>query len=830
MWLKATTSVVESTRISTKNKIVDLLKNYNFKEADSIFKEYWDFSGIDIHKYEKYKAEILWKYFMDKFNLKFSYDQEQLESIASIHKNTLVTARAWSWKTQVIAWKTAYLLESEKLDKSDILLLSFNKKAATEINSRINQFWNIAKNHSKKLLSFENAMTFHSLAFKILWNDIQDFKILTDVDKITDTKTWVEKEFKTNKQLRFIQNCFYDIYEWNIKDLMEKELSNELSNFKHSSYLADDDKYLEYRRKKEYLALSWDNIRSRWEKVLIDFLYEYGFDVNYEPYINIGWDYLSKPDIKCNIIRDWKKVLSKDIIIEHWWFDKEDCFKKLPIWKTISWEQYAKIRKEKIIFWEQEEKKWNYYFLQTTSKDLFEDRDLFLNNFKSKIFDILKKEKIEYKKLDKDILVRELRRNEKQIFAFTKKLEHFINKAQQKHLTSVDIDKEIRKIVDEQEKAFITIANKVYSKYDKEKKDKKCLDFNQILKLSSEKLEKYKCDLDLKVWDWEINLSKIKYLIIDEYQDFSTLFYMLLELILKYNKDCKIFVVWDSWQSINAFAWSELWYFFDFRKLFKNESTTTKKISTNYRSKQSIVEMWNNLMSSEWLWKAKWLEWHNDWWEPYIYKNINNFPLCNNIIINNVFDNDRLDKVFNEAWAEWEKEQSKFIFQNIIDIIWKNKWKKVMIISRNNRVFWYDLINWRMKLYFYYFKSYISDINIEINSSNIEKRIDKNDLEKYHRLEKMFNNNLEFITAHKSKWKEADVLILLDIDEKKFPSMKKSLKGDIKYDRMFWITEESLLQDERRLFYVAITRAKEKIYILSNEKKNTWLLSELENK
>jgi hypothetical protein len=34
-----------------------------------------------------------------------------------------------------------------------------------------------------------------------------------DTQKITDTKTGVEKEFKTNEQLRFIQNCFYDIYE-----------------------------------------------------------------------------------------------------------------------------------------------------------------------------------------------------------------------------------------------------------------------------------------------------------------------------------------------------------------------------------------------------------------------------------------------------------------------------------------------------------------------------------------------------------------------------------------------------------------------------------------
>jgi superfamily I DNA/RNA helicase len=56
------------------------------------------------------------------------------------------------------------------------------------------------------------------------------------------------------------------------------------------------------------------------------------------------------------------------------------------------------------------------------------------------------------------------------------------------------------------------------------------------------------------------------------------------------------------------------------------------------------------------------------------------------------------------------------------------------------------------------------------------------------------------------------------------------LSDDVKYDRLFGVTPESLLKDERRLFYVAITRAKERIYILSDNKKNTGLLKELDKK
>lgn len=797
-----TTSVGMSDKKVISTQISDLLSAYRFKEADLMIKKHWDL--FDISKYEAFKAIYLGKYFNSRFDLKFSYDTEQLEAIASIHKNTLVTARAWSGKTQVIAWKTAYLLDNEKLSSSEILLLSFNKKAANEMNERIQKL-------SKK--NFENAMTFHSLAYKILWDENKGKEILTNSKKITDTKTWIEKEYKTNKQLSFIQNCFYSIYEWNVQKTMEKYLKEELNYFKHSSYLDDNDLYYNYRKKKEYLAFSWDLIRSRGEKYIIDFLFEYGFSVEYEPYIKIE-KYWSKPDVKCNIFKDGIKLLSKDIIIEHWWFDTEDCFKKLPIGKSISWKEYAEIRKRKIKYWKEEEQKWNCYFVQTYAKDVFHNRVVFLELFEKEIKSILEKEWLKLNILDRTILVEKLRKNEKTIFPLSKKLEHFINKAQQKHLLPIDIEKLIINIVDEQERAFVSIANETYKKYESEKKKQNYIDFNEILKISAKKLDGSKCDIDIKLWSGKINLKYIKYLIIDEYQDFSTLFYMLLEKVLKYNPNCKLFFVWDSWQSINAFAWSEIWYFFDFQKLFS--STTEKKISTNYRSYQSIVEMWNTLMESEWTWKAKWDSPKHDGWEKSFFIDISSFPLCENNAINCIF----------EKWEDGKAlEQAKYIFENIIRIINENKWKKIMFISRNNRVFWYELIDLRMKLYYYYFHHLIRNSNISIQNSfsNLDEKIHENDKENYRKLNELFHNNLEFITAHKSKGKEADIVVLLDIDEKKYPGNEKSLKWDIKYDRIFWITEKSLLNDERRHFYVALTRAKEKLYVMSEKNKVTSL-------
>lgn len=72
-------------------------------------------------------------------------------------------------------------------------------------------------------------------------------------------------------------------------------------------------------------------------------------------------------------------------------------------------------------------------------------------------------------------------------------------------------------------------------------------------------------------------------------------------------------------------------------------------------------------------------------------------------------------------------------------------------------------------------------------------------------------------TIHRSKGLEADVVILVEIDASKFPSLDKS-------NNLFTVFGDSkkiIFQDEARLFYVALTRAKEKLYILSKTPKPT---------
>lgn len=72
---------------------------------------------------------------------------------------------------------------------------------------------------------------------------------------------------------------------------------------------------------------------------------------------------------------------------------------------------------------------------------------------------------------------------------------------------------------------------------------------------------------------------------------------------------------------------------------------------------------------------------------------------------------------------------------------------------------------------------------------------------------------IEFMTCHSSKGKEADYVIILSVDEGQFPSRVKTLHLD---GALTQSAHSFPHAEERRLFYVAMTRAREKVWITYN--------------
>ena len=77
-------------------------------------------------------------------------------------------------------------------------------------------------------------------------------------------------------------------------------------------------------------------------------------------------------------------------------------------------------------------------------------------------------------------------------------------------------------------------------------------------------------------------------------------------------------------------------------------------------------------------------------------------------------------------------------------------------------------------------------------------------------------SRLEFSTAHRSKGKEYDTVLIVSPHDGSFPMMH----SDAQLFRFFGESAEQAYQDEMRLFYVAITRAERRLIFLREASKN----------
>lgn len=433
--------------------------------------------------------------------------------------------------------------------------------------------------------------------------------------------------------------------------------------------------------------------------------------------------------------------------------------------------EYLEQAKKKKDHWKQQS---NHKFIEMSIEDFKGEK----NNPK-KFLDILEK-----KLNNEGLTLRALSENEKTDKIFKSKVSlkkiadvtlKFINFAQVQCLSPNDIfnrleDKKYTSILTSKDKFFNDFANNVYIKFIEELEEKNLYDFSKVRKHAIDIIlsTNGECSMNLGPnKDIKVKIKDLRWILMDEFQDYSPSYHEIVNAIRTVNPDVRFVCVGDDWQAINGFAGSDTKYMSDYEDYFSD--MVKVNLITNFRSNKNIVDIGNNLMEGLGI-KAVATE--------------------------------NSDKT-GSAWVNWINKaemtirkkadffKTQVYFKKISSIISEYPKENITILHRTNKIFNKDLT---------YF---LADLKQELGINN--------------------KNNINISTIHQYKGKEDDVIIFINVTKFNHPLMHP----DRSKHYILGQTDEKIKSEERRLFYVAITRAKKAIYLITDIENQSSFIGDL---
>ena len=186
-------------------------------------------------------------------------DLDQAKAIASTNTSTLLVARAGSGKTSTIVRRMVFWIRQCKVDIHEILVLAFNKKAATEVEERYRAFM-----HLDDDAPVPHIMTFHAMA--------RAFSPEIDVEINS-------AEVLQGTLLDLIKE---DAYFEQFRTVMRSYFSADLKFFEENRFDLPNAEALKIRRGNVDIALAGHETKSFGEHLIANQLFEYGIPYTYE--------------------------------------------------------------------------------------------------------------------------------------------------------------------------------------------------------------------------------------------------------------------------------------------------------------------------------------------------------------------------------------------------------------------------------------------------------------------------------------------------------------------------------------------------------------------
>lgn len=658
-----------------------------------------------------------------------SIDDNQAAAIATVNGHVQVVARAGSGKTSVLVNRAFFLMNHCNISPGRMLILAFNRKAVEEIRERLVNLLVHSQSDSDKV-ELPHVLTFHALAYSIvhpledLIYDSEDQPKLSRV--VSDI---VLQLIKTTEWERRIRDLLLDFF----RDDWDKIISSG-----HGKNKAEVLHQLRSPHSSE--TLGGEFVKSPGEKAIANFLFEHEIEYTYEkPRRWNGMVY--RPDFTLD--------KHNKVIIEYFGVHGDPEYDRDSVEKRRYWQMHRE-----------------YLFIELNPQQI-----------KSGDYQRIIKQKlatigIVITKLTEEAIWRKIK--DRAIGGFTKAVSNFVSRCRKEVLTTDDLRLKIEEhsyLKDDDnniERRFYEISLDLYGKYLDNLRLGNKEDFNGLIQQAIRKISDGHTMFHRRK-SGSGNLMTLSHILVDEFQDFSRLFFDMLKSIEQKNADYELFCVGDDWQAINRFAGSDLRYFNGFGRYFGK--FTPIVLSTNYRSDNAIVEIGNRLM--------------NDYGEPATAHSADAGEVV-------VAELKSLNEYQSQSFAEYP--DLDLVYSAVLRLITKfaASGQKSVVLCRTNTI-GYPVAD---------LKDYLT---------KLIGKIPKNQ-----------RNLISISTAHSYKGMENDAVIVF-ADEYPF------LHPHWVFGRLFGDSEQTILEDERRLFYVAMSRAKNSLALITDVYGSKGFMEELKD-
>lgn len=667
-----------------------------------------------------------------KREIKEDLDLEQSKSAALFGGDIRIIARAGSGKTRTLLARTLFLQKHCGINPGEILILAFNKSTEKQVREKL-----------KKYLFNEeipHVMTFHALAYALVHPE----ETLL-YDGLDENNLGLSREVQRiiDKHLRS------KIFREKIRDLMLMHFQEDWEKISKGGFHLPLDELIAFREALPRETLRGDYVKSFGEKSIANILFRNDIDYRYE--WNFRWDGVNyRPDF---II---PTAENRGIVIEYFGLEGDP--------------DYDEMSNEKRRFWKGQD---NWTLIELFPQDIISRQ---VDGFEKMLLNRLKDLGIKMTPLGQEELWKRI--NERAIDQFTNAMKSFVSRCRKLNLTSNSLQGFVASYlpITKAESLFLEVALSIYDNYLLNLAENKKQDFDGLMWDAVNCLENGQSTFARDRGRERGDVKKLRYILVDEFQDFSEMFYSLLQGIRRLNPSVEFFFVGDDWQAINGFAGSELKYFAQFEEYFRNPKTL--EISTNYRSPAQIVQVGNALMKDLGTPAKAYRKQYGevktaylDTFESSLFENNKHKgDVCTPAVL-------RLLKKYFDAGKNNDPERG------------------IVILSRVNRT-----------------PGYVQRHNNHQKVGNLE------DFADYLRsfFPEEVRNRIEISTAHRYKGLEKEAVIILDANRGRFPLIHPNWV----FLRIFGDGIKKIVNEEQRLFYVALTRSKRYLYVISSDSRS----------